>query len=186
MGDAGLVVIASFIRGSVCSATRCDCASPGDLQEVFVNAPLQVCERRDPKGLYVRTRRGEIAQFTGVSAPFEVAVSPEVIIVHQSVTVLKAIEEFRFDALIGGALRDEEKARAKERVFSHRDAFGQWQPKGQRPELCSLFNTRRQSGEHFRVFLLSNWTELDVWQYIEREQVSLPRSTTHPRGGGAP
>ena len=94
--------------------------------------------------------------------------------VHQSVTLLEAIEEFRFDALIGGARRDEEKARAKERIFSHRDSFGQWQPKAQRPELWTLFNTRLQPGEHFRVFPISNWTELDVWQYIERENVALP------------
>jgi sulfate adenylyltransferase subunit 2 len=94
--------------------------------------------------------------------------------VHQSVTLLEAIEEFRFDALIGGARRDEEKARAKERIFSHRDAFGQWQPKDQRPELWTLFNTRLQPGEHFRVFPISNWTELDVWQYIARENIELP------------
>jgi sulfate adenylyltransferase subunit 2 len=94
--------------------------------------------------------------------------------VHQSVTLLEAIEEFRFDALIGGARRDEEKARAKERIFSHRDSFGQWQPKAQRPELWTLFNTRLQPGEHFRVFPISNWTELDVWQYIEREKIGLP------------
>ena len=93
---------------------------------------------------------------------------------HQSVTLLEAIEEFRFDALIGGARRDEEKARAKERIFSHRDSFGQWQPKAQRPELWTLFNTRLQPGEHFRVFPISNWTELDVWQYIERENIALP------------
>ncbi len=93
---------------------------------------------------------------------------------HQSVTLLEAIEEFRFDALIGGARRDEEKARAKERIFSHRDSFGQWQPKDQRPELWTLFNTRLQPGEHFRVFPISNWTELDVWQYIEREHIELP------------
>ena len=94
--------------------------------------------------------------------------------VHQSVTLLESIEEFRFDALIGGARRDEEKARAKERIFSHRDSFGQWQPKAQRPELWTLFNTRLQPGEHFRVFPISNWTELDVWQYIERENIALP------------
>jgi sulfate adenylyltransferase subunit 2 len=93
---------------------------------------------------------------------------------HQSVTLLEAIEEFRFDALIGGARRDEEKARAKERIFSHRDSFGQWQPKEQRPELWTLFNTRLHPGEHFRVFPISNWTELDVWQYIEREHIALP------------
>ena len=94
--------------------------------------------------------------------------------VHQSITLLEAIDEFRFDALIGGARRDEEKARAKERIFSHRDAFGQWQPKAQRPELWTLFNTRIQPGEHFRVFPISNWTELDVWQYIDRENIELP------------
>ena len=93
---------------------------------------------------------------------------------HQSVTLLEAIEEHRFDALIGGARRDEEKARAKERIFSHRDAFGQWQPKEQRPELWTLFNTRHRPGEHFRVFPISNWTELDVWQYIARERIVLP------------
>jgi sulfate adenylyltransferase subunit 2 len=94
--------------------------------------------------------------------------------VHQSVTLLEAIEEFRFDALIGGARRDEEKARAKERIFSHRDSFGQWQPKAQRPELWTLFNTRLHPGEHFRVFPISNWTEMDVWQYIDREVIALP------------
>jgi sulfate adenylyltransferase subunit 2 len=94
--------------------------------------------------------------------------------VHQSVTLLEAIEEFGFDALIGGARRDEEKARAKERIFSHRDSFGQWQPKSQRPELWNLFNTRLRKGEHFRVFPISNWTELDVWQYISREHIGLP------------
>ena len=93
---------------------------------------------------------------------------------HQSVTLLEAVEEFRFDALIGGARRDEEKARAKERIFSHRDGFGQWQPKAQRPELWTLFNTRLHPGEHFRVFPISNWTELDVWQYIDREAIELP------------
>ena len=102
--------------------------------------------------------------------------------VHQSVTLLEAIEEFRFDALIGGARRDEDKARAKERIFSHRDSFGQWQPKDQRPELWTLFNHRLQPGEHFRVFPISNWTELDVWQYIEREQIALPSLYySHPR-----
>jgi sulfate adenylyltransferase subunit 2 len=93
---------------------------------------------------------------------------------HQTVTLLEAIEQHRFDCLIGGARRDEEKARAKERIFSHRDSFGQWQPKEQRPELWSLFNTRIRPGEHFRAFPISNWTELDVWQYIAREQIALP------------
>jgi len=92
----------------------------------------------------------------------------------QSVTLLEAIEEFKFDALLGGARRDEEKARAKERIFSFRDEFGQWDPKAQRPELWSLYNTRVHPGEHMRVFPISNWTELDVWQYIARENLALP------------
>ncbi len=93
---------------------------------------------------------------------------------HQTVTLLEAIEEHRFDCLIGGARRDEEKARAKERIFSHRDSFGQWQPKEQRPELWTLFNTRIKPGEHFRAFPISNWTEADVWLYINREGIPLP------------
>ena len=93
---------------------------------------------------------------------------------HQTVALLEAIEEHRFDCLIGGARRDEEKARAKERIFSHRDSFGQWQPKGQRAELWNLFNTQLRPKEHFRVFPISNWTELDVWLYIAREGIPLP------------
>ena len=93
---------------------------------------------------------------------------------HQTVALLEAIEAHRFDCLIGGARRDEEKARAKERIFSHRDSFGQWQPKEQRPELWNLFNTRIRPGEHFRAFPISNWTELDVWLYLAREQMPLP------------
>ena len=92
----------------------------------------------------------------------------------QTVTLLDAIEEQRFDALFGGARRDEEKARAKERMFSFRDEFGQWDPKNQRPELWNLYNTRIRRGEHIRVFPLSNWTELDVWAYIEREELAIP------------
>ncbi|MBI4190697.1 MAG: sulfate adenylyltransferase subunit CysD [Betaproteobacteria bacterium] len=92
----------------------------------------------------------------------------------QSVTLLEAIAEHGFDAAIGGARRDEEKARAKERVFSFRDEFGQWDPRNQRPELWSLYNARVNSGEHVRVFPISNWTELDVWQYIAREQLQVP------------
>lgn len=93
---------------------------------------------------------------------------------HQSVTLLEAIEEFGFDCCIGGARRDEEKARAKERIFSFRDEFGQWDPKNQRPELWSLYNARTFKGENIRAFPISNWTELDVWQYIERENLELP------------
>ena len=93
---------------------------------------------------------------------------------HQSVTLLDAIEEFGFDACIGGARRDEEKARAKERIFSIRDSFGQWDPKSQRPELWNLYNARVHQGEHVRVFPISNWTELDEWQYIGRERLAVP------------
>ena len=92
----------------------------------------------------------------------------------QSVTLLEAIREFGFDACIGGARRDEEKARAKERIFSFRDEFGQWDPKSQRPELWDLYNARCFPGENIRVFPISNWTELDVWQYVQREALELP------------
>ena len=100
----------------------------------------------------------------------------------QTTTLLDAIEEHRFDAVFGGARRDEEKARAKERVFSFRDEFGQWDPKNQRPELWSIYNTRIRLGEHIRVFPLSNWTELDIWQYIAREKLEIPSIYfAHPR-----
>ncbi len=92
----------------------------------------------------------------------------------QSVTLLEAIAEFGFDACLGGARRDEEKARAKERIVSFRDEWGQWDPKNQRPELWNLYNTRVHRGEHMRVFPISNWTELDVWQYIARERLQVP------------
>jgi len=100
----------------------------------------------------------------------------------QTITLLDAIEEFKFDAAFGGARRDEEKARAKERFFSHRDDFGQWDPRNQRPELWNLFNGRKNIGEHFRVFPLSNWTEMDVWQYIALEKLDIPKIYfTHER-----
>lgn len=94
--------------------------------------------------------------------------------VHQSVTLLDAIEELQLDACIGGARRDEEKARAKERIFSFRDEFGQWDPKNQRPELWDIYNTRVHPGENIRVFPISNWTELDVWRYIAKERLDIP------------
>jgi sulfate adenylyltransferase subunit 2 len=101
---------------------------------------------------------------------------------HQSVTLLEAIEGFGFDCCIGGARRDEEKARAKERIMSVRDEFGQWDPKNQRPELWNLYNARAFKGENIRAFPISNWTELDVWQYIAREQLALPSIYfAHPR-----
>jgi sulfate adenylyltransferase subunit 2 len=100
----------------------------------------------------------------------------------QTITLLDAIEEFKFDACFGGGRRDEEKARAKERFFSHRDEFGQWDPKNQRPELWNLFNGKKQQGEHFRIFPLSNWTEMDVWQYIAMDNVPIPNLYfTHQR-----
>lgn len=92
----------------------------------------------------------------------------------QTVTLLDTIEENKFDCAMGGARRDEEKARAKERFFSHRDDFGQWDPKNQRPELWNIFNGRKHMGEHFRVFPISNWTEMDVWQYILHENIEIP------------
>lgn len=92
----------------------------------------------------------------------------------QAVTLLETIEAYQFDALMGGARRDEEKARAKERIFSFRDEFGQWDPKAQRPELWSLYNAKHHQGENMRVFPISNWTELDIWQYIARENLELP------------
>lgn len=94
--------------------------------------------------------------------------------IAQIPALLHTIEMHQFDALMGGARRDEEKARAKERFFSHRDEFGQWDPKNQRPELWNLFNTKKNLGEHFRVFPISNWTELDVWQYFAKEKIQLP------------
>ena len=92
----------------------------------------------------------------------------------QTTTLLDTIEKYKLDACIGGARRDEEKSRAKERFFSHRDEFGQWNPKNQRPELWNIFNGKKRMGEHFRVFPISNWTEMDVWQYIYQEQIELP------------
>ncbi len=100
----------------------------------------------------------------------------------QTVTLLDALEEFKFDAALGGGRRDEEKARAKERFFSHRDEFGQWDPKNQRPELWNIFNGKKRFGEHFRVFPLSNWTEMDIWQYIFMENIEIPNLYfTHKR-----
>lgn len=109
--------------------------------------------------------QGKVVEETGYNASRNVL---------QTVTLLDAIEEFKFDAAIGGGRRDEEKARAKERFFSHRDEFGQWDPKNQRPELWNIFNGKKKMGEHFRVFPLSNWTEMDVWQYIYMEDVEIP------------
>ena len=119
--------------------------------------------------LIVRTVEGAIARGIAQPAPGEVSRNR-----LQIPTLLAAIEEFRFDCCIGGARRDEEKARAKERFFSFRDAFGQWDPKNQRPEIWNLYNARLNPGENMRVFPLSNWTELDVWEYIRRERLEVP------------
>lgn len=109
--------------------------------------------------------QGKVVEETGVNASRNVL---------QTVTLLDAIEELKFDAALGGGRRDEEKARAKERFFSHRDEFGQWDPKNQRPELWNIFNGKKKMGEHFRVFPLSNWTEMDIWQYIYMDDVEIP------------
>jgi sulfate adenylyltransferase subunit 2 len=109
--------------------------------------------------------QGKVVEETGINASRNKA---------QSVTLLDAIEELKIDVAVGGARRDEEKARAKERFFSHRNEFGQWDPKNQRPELWNIFNGHKNFGEHFRVFPISNWTELDVWQYILTEKIKLP------------
>lgn len=119
--------------------------------------------------LIVRTVEDAIQK--GIAVPVKGVVSRNRL---QIPTLLAAIEEFGFDCAIGGARRDEEKARAKERFFSFRDEFGQWDPKAQRPELWNLYNTRVQRGEHMRVFPLSNWTEMDVWEYIRREKLAIP------------
>jgi len=124
--------------------------------------------------------KGRVTEETGINASRNKA---------QSVTLLDAIEELGIDVAVGGGRRDEEKARAKERFFSHRNEFGQWDPKNQRPELWNIFNGHKNFGEHFRVFPISNWTELDVWQYILKEKIKLPhlyythRRKIFPRNG---
>lgn len=109
--------------------------------------------------------RGDVKEETGPDASRNAL---------QTVTLLDTLKKYQVDAALGGGRRDEEKARAKERFFSHRDVFGQWDPKNQRPELWNLFNGRKNAGEHFRVFPLSNWTEMDVWQYIAQEKIDIP------------
>jgi sulfate adenylyltransferase subunit 2 len=119
--------------------------------------------------LIVRTVEDAIAKGIAVARPGEISRNQ-----LQIPTLLAAVEEFQFDCLIGGARRDEEKARAKERFFSFRDGFGQWDPKNQRPEIWNLYNARVNPGEHMRVFPLSNWTEMDVWEYIKQEKLEVP------------
>ena len=110
--------------------------------------------------------KGRVKEETGVNASRNAL---------QTITLLDSIESYKLDAAMGGARRDEEKARAKERFFSHRDEFGQWDPKNQRPELWNIFNGRKHMGEHFRVFPISNWTEMDVWQYLHLENIPIPK-----------
>jgi hypothetical protein len=126
--------------------------------------------------LIVRTVDEAIAKGHATPAPGEISRNK-----LQIPVLLGAIEEFQFDCAIGGARRDEEKARAKERFFSFRDSFGQWDPKNQRPEIWNLYNARVNPGENMRVFPLSNWTEMDVWQYIKREQLEVPNDLFQPR-----
>lgn len=153
---------------------------PSDIPMPFLNVETghefpELLEFRDRRAaqlgakLIVRTVDDVLKRGLAVQAPGEISRNK-----LQIPALLGAIEEFRFDACIGGARRDEEKARAKERFFSFRDAFGQWDPKAQRPEIWNLYNARLNPGENMRVFPLSNWTEMDVWQYINREKLEVP------------
>jgi sulfate adenylyltransferase subunit 2 len=153
---------------------------PSEIPMPFLNVETghefpELLEFRDRRAaqlgakLIVRTVDDVLKRGLAVQAPGEISRNK-----LQIPALLGAIEEFRFDACIGGARRDEEKARAKERFFSFRDAFGQWDPKAQRPEIWNLYNARLNPGENMRVFPLSNWTEMDVWQYIRREKLEVP------------
>ena len=153
---------------------------PADIPMPFLNVDTghhfpELNEFRDRRAaqlggkLIVRKVEDAIARGIAIPAPGEISRNK-----LQIPTLLAAVEEFRFDALIGGARRDEEKARAKERFFSFRDSFGQWDPKNQRPEIWNLYNGRLNAGENMRVFPLSNWTEMDVWEYIKREKLEVP------------
>ncbi|MEI6569013.1 MAG: sulfate adenylyltransferase subunit CysD [Verrucomicrobiota bacterium] len=153
---------------------------PSDIPLPFLNVDTghhfpELNEFRDRRAvelggkLIIRKVEDAIAKGIAVPTPGEISRNR-----LQIPTLLAAIEEFRFDCCIGGARRDEEKSRAKERFFSFRDSFGQWDPKNQRPEIWNLYNARVNPGEHMRVFPLSNWTEMDVWEYIEREKLEVP------------
>lgn len=153
---------------------------PSDIPMPFLNVDTghhfpELNEFRDRRaaelGGKLIVRKVEDAIKAGIAVPTPGEVSRNRL---QIPTLLAAIEEFQFDCAIGGARRDEEKARAKERFFSFRDAFGQWDPKNQRPEIWNLYNARVNPGEHMRVFPLSNWTEMDVWEYIRREKLEVP------------
>jgi sulfate adenylyltransferase subunit 2 len=153
---------------------------PSDIPMPFLNIETghefpELIEFRDHRAkelgakLIVRTVDEAIAKGTAMASPGEISRNK-----LQIPALLGAIEEFRFDCCIGGARRDEEKARAKERFFSFRDGFGQWDPKNQRPEIWNLYNARLNPGENMRVFPLSNWTEMDVWEYIRQERLEVP------------
>lgn len=153
---------------------------PSDIPMPFLNVDTghhfpELNEFRDRRaaqlGAKLIVRKVEDAIASGIATPAPNEISRNRL---QIPTLLAAVEEFRFDCLIGGARRDEEKARAKERFFSFRDAFGQWDPKNQRPEIWNLYNTRVNAGEHMRAFPISNWTEMDVWEYIKREKLEVP------------
>jgi len=175
------VLLFSGGKDSICLLRLAEKAfRPSDLPMPLLNVDTghhfpELNEFRDRRAaelgakLIVRKVEDAIARGIAVPAPGEISRNR-----LQIPTLLAAIEEFRFDACIGGARRDEEKARAKERFFSFRDAFGQWDPKNQRPELWNLYNARLNPGEHMRVFPLSNWTELDVWEYIRQERLEVP------------
>jgi sulfate adenylyltransferase subunit 2 len=153
---------------------------PSEIPMPFLNVDTghhfpELNEFRDRRaaelGAKLIIRKVEDAIKTGVAVPTPGEISRNRL---QIPTLLAAIEEFRFDCAIGGARRDEEKSRAKERFFSFRDVFGQWDPKNQRPEIWNIYNARVNPGEHMRVFPLSNWTEMDVWEYIKREKLEVP------------
>lgn len=153
---------------------------PSDIPMPFLNVDTghhfpELNEFRDRRaaqlGAKLIVRKVEDAITSGIATPAPNEISRNRL---QIPTLLAAVEEFRFDCLIGGARRDEEKARAKERFFSFRDSFGQWDPKNQRPEIWNLYNTRVNPGEHMRAFPISNWTEMDVWEYIKREKLEVP------------
>jgi len=153
---------------------------PSDIPMPFLNVDTghhfpELNDFRDRRaaqlGAKLIVRKVEDAIASGIATPAPNEISRNRL---QIPTLLAAIEEFRFDCLIGGARRDEEKARAKERFFSFRDSFGQWDPKNQRPEIWNLYNTRVNVGEHMRAFPISNWTEMDVWEYIKREKLEVP------------
>ncbi len=183
------VILFSGGKDSICILRLAEKAfRPSGLPMPFLNIETghefpELIEFRDRRAqelgakLIVRTVDEAIANGTALPAPGEISRNK-----LQIPVLLGAIDEFRFDCCIGGARRDEEKARAKERFFSFRDAFGQWDPKIQRPEIWNLYNARLNAGENMRVFPLSNWTEMDVWEYIKREKLEVPNIYfTHQR-----